>query len=235
MSVPTDTQPSEPGGARPGPTPAAPASAPAMSNRLPPMAHPRSTPEVRPEMSHRPPPPPPPPAQPPAPPAAPPEESGFLVRFSKHIAPILALMALLLSFGLFIYFIYMMNQPITYLSDLKDRYQELNKIELEIQDLSASQAAGRDQLVEQAQVKLRQKQADLKAVITALSDGKELIREQRGAMKDFVLYILGVLSSLVTTIFGYYFGSSSSSSNKDKALHAALQSNTAAGAPPEKE
>lgn len=56
------------------------------------------------------------------------------------------------------------------------------------------------------------------AVTNAKAD-LEVSKEQRETMKDVILYVLGVLSSAITTIFGYYFGSSKSSSEKNATLH----------------
>ena len=52
---------------------------------------------------------------------------------------------------------------------------------------------------------------------------QDAVKEQQSATKDFILYILGVLSSAVTTILGYYFGSSSSSAQKTEVLKAMTQ------------
>lgn len=41
-------------------------------------------------------------------------------------------------------------------------------------------------------------------------------------MKDIVIYILGALSTVATQVVSYYFGSSSSSASKNKALTSAL-------------
>jgi hypothetical protein len=38
------------------------------------------------------------------------------------------------------------------------------------------------------------------------------------AQKQIVIYILGILSAIITQIFGYYFGSSMGSKNKDQYL-----------------
>ena len=38
-----------------------------------------------------------------------------------------------------------------------------------------------------------------------------------------MLYILGVLSSVLTTIFGYYFGSSKGSAAKDERMNEMVQ------------
>ena len=44
-------------------------------------------------------------------------------------------------------------------------------------------------------------------------------QDQRTMVKDIMSYILGVLSSILTSIFSYYFGSSKSSSQKNDTLN----------------
>jgi hypothetical protein len=44
-----------------------------------------------------------------------------------------------------------------------------------------------------------------------------------GAEKDIVIYILGVLSAVVTQIISYYFGSSQGSANKQKQLESMMK------------
>ncbi len=43
-------------------------------------------------------------------------------------------------------------------------------------------------------------------------------REINSSLKDIIVYILGVLSALLTQIYSYYFGSSSGSMNKQKTI-----------------
>jgi hypothetical protein len=40
--------------------------------------------------------------------------------------------------------------------------------------------------------------------------------------KEIMLYVLGVLSAILTQIFGYYFGSSRSSAEKTRAINEIL-------------
>lgn len=127
-------------------------------------------------------------------------------RFSQNIAPILAVIALVMSFGLFLYFVWQVNQPIDYLVKLQDLYAKLSLLRIEL-------AKTQDPVLVEA---FKREEATLLGMIEAFKTGMELVKDQRGAMKDFILYILGVLSSIVTTIFGYYFGSSSSSARKDE-------------------
>jgi hypothetical protein len=48
------------------------------------------------------------------------------------------------------------------------------------------------------------------------NDSKKLILDQ--SKKDIIIYILGVLSAVVTQIFSYYFGSSQGSADKSKQI-----------------
>ena len=42
----------------------------------------------------------------------------------------------------------------------------------------------------------------------------------KGEGKEIVMYLLGILSAILTQIYGYYFGSSHSSANKQKTIEA---------------
>jgi len=42
----------------------------------------------------------------------------------------------------------------------------------------------------------------------------------KGEGKEIVMYLLGILSAILTQIYGYYFGSSQSSANKQKTIEA---------------
>jgi hypothetical protein len=55
------------------------------------------------------------------------------------------------------------------------------------------------------------------------SDGKQFIEPNMNpTQKDLVVYILGVLSAVVTQIFSYYFGSSQGSARKTEQLQQVL-------------
>lgn len=54
--------------------------------------------------------------------------------------------------------------------------------------------------------------------------GKQVLEPNMNAtQKDLIVYILGVLSAVVTQIFSYYFGSSQGSARKTDQIHEALQ------------
>ncbi len=58
----------------------------------------------------------------------------------------------------------------------------------------------------------------------------KLISAQDNQYKDIVIYILGVLSALLTQVYSYYFGSSTGSADKSKTLERVIQQkNTPAG------
>lgn len=48
------------------------------------------------------------------------------------------------------------------------------------------------------------------------------IADQSDQKKDVIIYVLGVLSALLTQIYSYYFGSSAGSSDKSKTISQAL-------------
>ena len=55
-------------------------------------------------------------------------------------------------------------------------------------------------------------------------DGKQFMEPSMNpTQKDLVIYILGVLSAVVTQIFSYYFGSSQGSARKTEQINQALQ------------
>jgi hypothetical protein len=59
------------------------------------------------------------------------------------------------------------------------------------------------------------------AFILSGGNGNGIMSNQSG-MKDIVIYILGALTTVATQVVSYYFGSSSSSAVKNKALTKAL-------------
>ncbi len=46
------------------------------------------------------------------------------------------------------------------------------------------------------------------------------------SVKDIVLYVLGVLSAILTQIYSYYFGSSQGSANKHKMIESMQNKNS---------
>ncbi len=60
--------------------------------------------------------------------------------------------------------------------------------------------------------------AGITVVLTFLLFGMFAFNKFDGVQKDIVIYILGVLSTITTQIFAFYFGSSSGSKEKTEAL-----------------
>ncbi len=132
---------------------------------------------------------------------------GKLDCFARNIPPILALITVLLTFFMFWYFIHIADNPVQEIKTLSFVQQKYDTAVEKFKNEDADRK-------EQARKELDNLQQD---VFHAKADLEEL--NARSAMvKDFVLYILGVLSSVLTTIFGYYFGSSKSNSKKDDTL-----------------
>jgi predicted NBD/HSP70 family sugar kinase len=135
-------------------------------------------------------------------PAGPPPPESWL---SRDIAPILALLATVATFLMFFYFVQVARGPVE-----EARAYSLAQLKLERMKSSASSAATKEVF-----------DSDVKA-LTASADRAKLdldeAKERLGMLKDFVIFILGVLSSTLTTIFGYYFGSSKSGLKKDEAM-----------------
>lgn len=68
--------------------------------------------------------------------------------------------------------------------------------------------------------------ADGKPLVDAF--GKQVVEsDMNPTQKDLVVYILGVLSAVVTQIFSYYFGSSQGSARKTEQLQQAIDKQTA--------
>lgn len=144
----------------------------------------------------------------------PPSSDSWL---GKNMAPIIALITIILTFGMFVYFVSMANTP----TPESKEYQSLHKSLLESKrkfsqissaTTSPKEFALKDELKKEINMLCTQ-------IITA-KDAADDAKDRRGMVKDFVLYILGVLSSALTTIFGYYFGSSKGSAVKTEALNA---------------
>lgn len=54
-------------------------------------------------------------------------------------------------------------------------------------------------------------------------DGKGSILAQRPEMKDVIIYILGALTTVATQVVSYFFGSSSGSADKSKAINSIMK------------
>jgi len=145
-------------------------------------------------------------------PGTPPHVESYL---AKNTGPILAILTVLLTFGMFYYFVDLTCRPSKEsveshriglaLSDVESRFAQFSSAKP-----GSAEAVRRDEL--------RRERGKLRTLNVVATEAAADAKERRGMVKDFVLYILGVLSSALTTIFGYYFGSSKGSSDKTSAL-----------------
>lgn len=119
---------------------------------------------------------------------------------SQNIAPMLALVAVIGTFWMFQYFIKTASTPVS-----GNESAEISLLE---------------QKIKNAELKKRPDEEiqKFKDLLVNAKSNQEVSRAQRSMVKDFILYILGVLSSLITTIYGYYFGSSRGSASKDDTM-----------------
>jgi uncharacterized protein YycO len=120
---------------------------------------------------------------------------------SHNIAPMLALVAVIGTFLMFTYFIYTATNLVP-----GNESEVVSNLEKEIKDTELTKSHDKEKVQ-----KLNEDLAKAKS-------NQEVSRGQRIMVKDFILYILGVLSSLITTIYGYYFGSSRGSASKDDTM-----------------
>ena len=135
---------------------------------------------------------------------------------SRNIAPILALLTVILTFCMFAFFIIISSLPGREVRNFLGLQRSLSDARLGFSQ--ASSAIGRTR--DFAGLENRRREIDrLTSQLTASRIAAEDAKERRAMVKDFILYILGVLSSVVTTIFGYYFGSSKGSAVKSETLH----------------
>ncbi|MEI7708285.1 MAG: hypothetical protein WCI90_08445 [Chlorobium sp.] len=145
--------------------------------------------------------------------------------FSKNISPILAFVTVILTFFMFGFFIFIiMNPPndeIRAVSSAEQKYETaridstrqatVNKLNVKSSKIDSTRQKGEEGLKDEPIV-LRHKVAYAKAAL-------EEKQGRRTAVKEIILYILGVLSSILTSIFSYYFGSSNSSAKKNDTLN----------------
>lgn len=123
---------------------------------------------------------------------------------AENVAPLLAILAVLSTFALFVFFIITMSKTFDEAERKFDKAQNELVVALKKPD-SDKQIQVLENAVGQAKSSL------------------DAAKECHGTVKEIILYILGVLSSTITTIFGYYFGSSKSSSNKDATMRVLAQ------------
>lgn len=128
---------------------------------------------------------------------------------ADNVAPLLAMLAVMSTFALFVVFINIVRSP----------FDQAERIAFDVAQKNYESAlANKDQSNEKKIEVLKEGATYAKAVL----DGA---KERHSTVKEIILYILGVLSSTITTIYGYYFGSSKSSSNKDATMHVLAKAN----------
>src|ERR1039457_173239 len=135
---------------------------------------------------------------------------------SKNTGPMLAIGTVILTFIMFGYFVHMASTPSKESVELRCSAKILADADARFAQASSS---NNGRMVPGMKEELRNERDKLKIQASNAKEAAEDAKERRGMVKDFVLYILGVLSSALTTIFGYYFGSSKGSSDKSTALN----------------
>lgn len=162
------------------------------------------------------------------------EKSGTMLdTFSKHdtllgkvTGPVLALVTVLLTFGMFFYFVSVSSTSSPEVKDLnacmRDMallQQQLDAVKSPIKNPEAK--AGTTNVAQKdPEDELKNKLAHSKILCDYAKSALDTVKERQATMKEIMLYVLGVLSSALTTILGYYFGSSKGSSEKNHALNA---------------
>ncbi len=134
---------------------------------------------------------------------------------TKNTGPVIAIGTVLLTFIMFAYVVHLASTPSKESIELRCAEKVLADADARFAQASSSKSL---KMVPGMLEELR-KERDLRKLQAGnAKEAAEDAKERRGMVKDFVLYILGVLSSALTTIFGYYFGSSKGSSDKSTAL-----------------
>jgi hypothetical protein len=134
----------------------------------------------------------------------------------RNTGPILAIGTVVLTFIMFAYFVCLTNKPSRESLELRCAATALADAESKFSQISSAKTG---KIAPVKREEARKERDNLKIQVSNARLAVDEAKERRGMMKDFVLYILGVLSSALTTIFGFYFGSSKGSSDKSKALN----------------
>ena len=126
--------------------------------------------------------------------------------YNKSITSVLALLTVVLVFCMFCKSMMISYDPTTTAS-----------VQLATQRLDSLIATyKRDTTAKASDVALR-----IEPAVRSMETAKqivEMINAQKTSQKEIILYILGVLSALLTQIYSYYFGSSRGSSRKDETI-----------------
>ena len=152
---------------------------------------------------------------------------------SKNISPILALVTVILTFITFGVFIFVLkvtpSDEIKAVSSAEEIYEKASKLAIvdstrqatekklhvKLSKIDSTRQKTREEGLKEDKQFLKNKVAYAR---TALKEKQD----QRTTVKEIILYILGVLSSILTSIYSYYFGSSSSSAKKSNTLNDTL-------------
>lgn len=132
---------------------------------------------------------------------------------SVNIRPLLAVITVVFTFAVFVIFVWLSK------TSAKELEAFLVPKQLAAEAAQKPTAAKKSKTDTKEPVKLETAGMAGGAPTQAgtLKDSMEA-RERLRMEKDFILYILGVLSAALTTVFGYYFGSSKGSAEKSAAL-----------------
>jgi hypothetical protein len=106
---------------------------------------------------------------------------------------------------------------------MNDNLNELNNVEIDKNDLKTARENILNRITNENATIFNKIFPDLLAGLTVLLTFILFYKFATGTIldgnkKDIVIYILGVLSTITTQIFAFYFGSSIGSKNKDNIL-----------------
>lgn len=134
-----------------------------------------------------------------------------------RFSPLLALLTVILIFALFIFFVNVVSTPRKETMEACALVTELTAAETRFKQLSTAKKADSDLTTYAA---ARSERDRLRKLTELVGKSAEEAKERRLMVKDIIMYILGVLSSALMTILGYYFGSSKGSAEKTTTLNA---------------
>lgn len=141
------------------------------------------------------------------------DHEGWLAR---NTGPLLAIITVLMTFGMFAYFVSLANSPSKESANLRREQHALKQVESKFGEISSSKT---ERAVVGKLAEVRKERERSRMRVTHAMEEAEDARDRRGVMKEYIMYILGVLSSALTTILAYYFGSSKGSADKSTALN----------------
>jgi hypothetical protein len=149
--------------------------------------------------------------------------------FGKLAGPILALSTVFATFFLFGYFVFITNSHSQEINDVNACLRDMALYQHKL-DEAMSPAKSADAKAGSAPAEKKISDEEIKIITNSLANTKincdyakaslDTAKDRQSTMKEIILYVLGVLSSALTTILGYYFGSSKGSSEKNHAINA---------------